>query len=114
MLDREIEYQAKLKQQKKELEKLLIEKQQLLDAQRQLSEIARSTLVSDEKGAQKQGKVKDLYILTHCIIFRLNVCNESNKMRDTTILLSLLMHVHDSLYIIVYAFICPSYRFSSI
>ena len=69
MLDREIEYQAKLKQQKQELEKLLIEKQKLLDAQRQLSEIARSTLVSDEKEVGKQGKVMNLYILTYCNIF---------------------------------------------
>ncbi|XP_065059055.1 pericentriolar material 1 protein-like [Rhopilema esculentum] len=45
MLDREIEYQASLSRQKQELEKLLIEKQKLLEAQRQLTEIARTTLV---------------------------------------------------------------------
>ena len=63
MLDREIEYQAKLKQQKQELEKLLIEKQKLLEAQRQLSEIARSTLANDEKGSENKAQVNAVIIL---------------------------------------------------
>lgn len=54
MLDREIEYQSKLKQQKQELEKLLKEKQKLLEAQRQLSEIAKNTLASDGQEHQAQ------------------------------------------------------------
>lgn len=59
MLDREIEYQAKLKQQKQELEKLLNEKQKLLDAQQQLSEIAKNTLERDGKEIQSRAQVNE-------------------------------------------------------
>eukprot|EP00794_Sanderia_malayensis_P007218 gene7218-8026_t len=56
LLDREIEYQLRLSMQKKELERLLREKQNLLEAQRQLSEIARGTLATkeDEESAAEE------------------------------------------------------------
>ena len=46
MLSREMEYQARLNQQRQQLEKLLEEKQNLLEAHRQLTDIARSTFAS--------------------------------------------------------------------
>ena len=78
MLDREMEYQAKLKQQKQELEKLLIEKQKLMDAQRQLSEIARSTLAADEKLAESEVKVFSPFFLTLFFFNLPSLCSDAD------------------------------------